>query len=333
MVREPGMMRAVVVGPGGAISVEARDVPTVGTGEVLVRVFGAGVNRADLLQAAGQYPAPSGVVPDVPGLEFCGVVDGIGEEVDQFAVGDRVMGLAQGGAQAEYIALPAGLCIAIPSTLASHLAAAIPEAYITVYDALVVQANCQPSEVVAVFAVGSGVGVAAIQIGKLREFKVIGSTRTKVKLELAIEAGLSAGIAMDVSNAQFVEALVEAAGGPVDVVLDLLGGRYTEMALEAVKTGGRIVVLGFLDGMTASVSVTGLISKRARIIGAALRGRPLGEREALVRRFAEDTETAIKAGGISPPIAEVVPLSGVVRAYEVLRSNHNFGKVVLDMLE
>ncbi len=224
-------MRAITI-VEGHLEVAERPVPEPGPGEVVVRVHGAGLNRADLLQRAGRYPSPPGWPADIPGMEFAGVVESVGAHVASHSVGDRVFGITGGGAQAEYVAVPAVHCATVPPRLDLVAMGGVPEVFITVHDAIVTQAHVAAGEWVLVHAVGSGIGTTTVQLAKALGARVVGTARTADKIERCRAVGLDAGIvpARTADGALDVDALawavVEATGGGANVTLDTVGGDY-----------------------------------------------------------------------------------------------------------
>jgi putative PIG3 family NAD(P)H quinone oxidoreductase len=310
--------------------------PTPGPHEARVRVHGAGLNRADLLQRAGGYPAPPGVPADIPGLEFSGVVDALGPGARGVAVGDRVFGITAGGAQAEQLTVAATHCAPVPDTLDLVAAGGIPEAYMTAHDAMVTQARVQPGEWVLVHAVGSGVGTAALQLAKALGARVVGTARTQSKLDRCRALGLDAGIvpAQTADGALDVAALstqiVEATGGGADVTLDLTGGEYIAADIDAAAPLGRIVSIGAMAGARATISVLALMSKRVSLVGTLLRPRNVEEKAAVTEAFVRDVVPLLANGAIMPIVDAVLPLARADDAYELVASNATFGKVILD---
>src|SRR3989441_9558868 len=264
-------MRAIVISrPGGPEVLEVQDVETpepVGE-QVRVRVRASGVNRADLLQRAGGYPAPPGSPEHIPGLEFAGEVDAIGPLVRTWKPGQRVMGLAGGGAQAEYIVIHEGLLVEIPQNLDFVQAAGVPEVFMTAHDGLFTQAGLQMGERVLIHAAGSGVGTAAIQLVRATGATSFGTSRTPAKLEKARQLGLDFGLSSQ-NFAADVNRLTN--NGGVHVVLDFIGAPYLEQNLEALTTWGRIVFLSTMGGVQANVNLGMLMSKRISMPGCTLR--------------------------------------------------------------
>ena len=322
-------MKAVIITrPGGSEVLEIQNVETPEPlGDyVRVRVRAAGLNRADLLQRAGGYPAPAGSPSNIPGLEFAGEVDTVGPLVRAWKPGQRVMGLAGGGAQAEYILAHEGLLVEIPENLDFVQAAGIPEVFITAHDALFTQAGLQLGERLLIHAAGSGVGTAAIQLAHVAGVTTFGTSRTPAKLEQAKALGLDAGIS-DQNFAAEVNRLTGGAG--VHVVLDFIGAAYLGQNLEALTTWGRIVFLATIGGFQANVNLGMLMSKRITMRGVTLRTRTLEEKLAVTRRFATSVLPLLASGKVRPIIDHVYPLEEIGAAHTVMGENRNFGKLVV----
>lgn len=324
-------MRAVVIRePGGPEVLELRDVatPEPTRGEVRVRVKATAVNRADILQRLGKYPAPAGSPPDIPGLEIAGEVDAVGAGVTELAPGDRVFGLLGGGGYAEYAVVHARALARIPSEMAFSDAAAVPEAFVTAWDAMVGQAALQAGETVLVHAAGSGVGSAGVQIARAIGARVVATTRSAPKLDRVRQLGAAEGVVVEGGKfAQHV--LARTGGGGVDVVLELVGGSYVGEDLGCLASGGRVVVVGTLGGSRADVDLSLLMRKRGRLFGTVLRSRPL-EEKILAARALERHLVPLFASGLLRPIVEcVLPLMEAARAHRLVQENATFGKVVL----
>src|SRR5207302_5704922 len=317
-------MRAVIITkPGGPEVLEIQNVETpdpIGD-YVRVRVRAAGVNRADLLQRTGGYPAPPGSPSNIPGLEFAGEVDAVGPLVRMWKAGQRVMGLAGGGAQAEYILVHEGMLVEIPPNLNFEQAAGIPEVFMTAHDALFTQAGLQMGERVLIHAAGSGVGTAAIQLAHATGATTFGTSRTPHKLELARELGLDVGLS-DHNFAAEVNRLTN--NGGVHVVLDFIGAPYFEQNLEALTTWGRMVFLATLGGMQANVNLAMLMGKRISIRGSTLRTRTLEEKLAVTRSFATSVLPLLANGKVKPVIEQVYSMEEVGKAHMEMEENKNF---------
>ena len=324
-------MRAIVIRePGGPDVLELRTVPRPkpGSGEALVRVASSGLNRADLLQRRGRYPVPPGYPEDIPGLELAGTVEQIGKGVTAVAVGDAVMGILGGGGYAEYAVSPAETLVPIPGGMTAVTAGAIPEVYMTAYDAAFLQEGLTSGETVLVHAIGSGVGTAALQLARRVGATVIGTSRTPEKLERASALGLEHPVLADGGWPERVLELTEGRG--VDVILDLVGGPYLEGNQRVVAVRGRHIVVGVPGGAEAVISLRGLMGRRASIRGTVLRARPLGEKIELARSFAEHVVDGFDTGDLGPVIDRIVPAAGAAEAHAYMESNANFGKILLE---
>src|SRR5437879_1391522 len=322
-------MRAVVITrPGGPEVLEVQEVetPEPQGDYVRVRVQASGINRADLLQRAGAYPAPPGSPTQIPGLEFAGIVDAIGPQVRMWKPGQRVMGLAGGGAQAEYILSHEGLLVEIPDNLDFVQAAAVPEVFITAHDALFTQAGLQMGERLLVHAAGSGVGTAAIQLAHNTGVTTFGTSRTANKLERAKQLGLDHGLSGQNFAAE-VNRLTRDAG--VHLVLDFIGAAYLEQNLQVLNTWGRLVFLATLGGAQANVNIGMLMAKRISLRGCTLRTRTLDEKLAVTRRFATSVLPLLANGKVRPIIDQVYPLEEISKAHVVMGENGNLGKLIL----
>jgi putative PIG3 family NAD(P)H quinone oxidoreductase len=326
-------MRAIVIRePGGPDVLELRDVPTPEPqrGEVRVRVRATAVNRADLLQRMGAYPAPPGSPKDVPGLEIAGEVDAVGEDVTELSRGDRVFGVVGGGAYAEHVVVPARTLARMPAGMAFTDAAAVPEAFLTAWDAIVDQARLRSGETVLVHAVGSGVGTAGFQIAQAVGARAIGTARGGEKIGRARELGLKDGIVAE-KGAFAKEVLALTAGRGADVVLELVGGAYVAEDLACLATKGRIVVVGLMAGTRVDLDLNALMRKRAEVRGTVLRARPLEEKILAARALERHLVPLFESGALRPVVDRVLPLARAAEAHALMQSNDTFGKVVLEV--
>ena len=328
-------MKAVVITkPGGAGVMTLADIemPAAPTADrVRVRVHAAGVNRADLHQRAGKYPAPPGYPQNIPGLEFAGEVESLGEAVRAWKTGDRVFGITAGGAQAELVVVPESHLARIPKPLSYAEAGAIPEVFITAHDALFTRAKLQMGERVLIHAAGSGVGTAAVQLAHAAGAVVFGTSRTAEKLDRVRALGLDEAITVLDPPDDFVEKVRRLTSDlSVDVILDLVGGAYFGANLRALAPRGRIICVGTTAGSKAEADLGLILRKRATIIGTVLRGRSIAEKAAATQLFARHVLPLLEAGRIRPVIEKVYPAAAVVAAHEHLESNETFGKIVLE---
>jgi NADPH2:quinone reductase len=325
-------MKAVYIKEfGGAENLEWRDVPdpAVPTGfQILVKVKAAGLNRADLMQRLGKYPPPAAYSPNIPGLEFAGEVAGIGDKVTTFRNGDRVFGITAGEAQAEYLLTEESLAAPIPENLSLVEAAAIPEVFITAHDAVFAQCNLEPGEWLLIHAVGSGVGLAALQLAKANGAIVAGTSRTQDKLDRCAEYGLDLPLLTE--RPVFAEAVRKASGTGANVVLDLVGGDYFPEDLRSLAVKGRIIIVGLTAGRSSQIDLGLALSKRAKIIGTVLRARNLEEKAAATKRFVDEVVPLFESRVLKPNLDKVFPASEIQAAHRYLESNKSFGKVVIE---
>ncbi|MDQ2885519.1 MAG: NAD(P)H-quinone oxidoreductase [Chloroflexota bacterium] len=324
-------MRAVVITHAGGpevLEIQSVALPEPVGDQVRVRVRAAGLNRADIAQRMGAYPAPPGVPADIPGMEFAGVVDAVGPLVRSWQPGQRVMGLIGGGGQAEYVVQQEGMLIEIPENLDFVQAAAIPEVFITAHDALFTQAGLLMGERVLIHAAGSGVGTAAIQLARSVGATVYGTARTADKLERAKTLGLDVGLAPQNFAAEIKE-LTNKAG--VHVVLDFIGASYLEQNLQSLASWGRLVYLATLGGAQANINLGLVMAKRIQIRGCTLRTRTLEEKLAATRRFATQALPLLARGQIRPIVEQVYPLAEIAAAHKAMEENTNFGKLILSI--
>jgi putative PIG3 family NAD(P)H quinone oxidoreductase len=312
------------------IRIEELPRPDPGPEQVLVRVQASALNRADLMQRQGSYPAPPGAPRDIPGLEFAGLVEAIGGGVTSIEAGDRVFGLAAGGGQAEYVVSHERLLVPIPDNLDFHQAAAVPEVFITAHDALFTLAGLASGERVLIHAVGSGVGTAAVQLARAAGCFVIGTARTPDKLERAAGLGLDVGI--DSSHQDFAHLVADRTSGQgVHVCMDFIGGPFLAANLRALALKGRLVLVSMMGGPETSINLGLILSKRLRVFGTVLRARPLEEKAAATRLFAERVMPLLARGLVHPVVDRVYPLDNLAEAHRYMESNQNFGKIVISM--
>ncbi len=311
---------------------ELRDVPTPAPqrGEARVRVRATAINRADLLQRMGAYPAPPDAPKDIPGLELAGEVDAVGEGVTSLKVGDRVFGLVGGGAYAEHAVAHARTLVRMPDGMSFAEAAAIPEAFVTAYDAMVTQGRLAAGETVLVHAAGSGVGTAAIQIARAIGAFVIGTARTPDKLDRARPLGLADAVVA--TNGRFADEVTTITQGKgVDVVLELVGGGYVAEDLACVTPRGRVVVVGLLAGPRVDLDLALLLRKRIELRGTVLRARPLEEKIDAANLLARNLAPLFATRALEPVIDRVLPFARAAEAHAYVASNDGFGKVVLEV--
>ncbi|MES2644408.1 MAG: NAD(P)H-quinone oxidoreductase [Myxococcota bacterium] len=305
-IREPG--------DPDVLELAERPVPEPGPGEVRVRVAAMGVNRADALQRRGVYPAPPGVAADVPGLEVAGTIDALGPNAEG-RIGDRVMSLVAGGGYAEQVIVHGREAIAVPNGWSMTEAAAALESYLTAFDALFERGQARAGERVLVHAVGSGVGIAVVQLARAAGMITFGTSRTPEKLDRAVALGLHHPLAAD-------GVLPE-----VDVIIDLVGGRGVEASVRALALRGRLVVVGMLAGTTATLPLGVLLAKRLRVEGTVLRSRPIEEKIALAQAFRARGLPLL--GDARPVVDTVLPATSAAEAHRRMEADATFGRIVL----
>jgi putative PIG3 family NAD(P)H quinone oxidoreductase len=315
--------------PGGPEVLELVDVEVraPGPGEVLVEVAAAGLNRADVLQRRGRYPAPPGAPADIPGLEYSGHIIKVGEGVDGARVGERVMGIVGGGGMSTHLVVHGRETIPVPANVELVDAAAIPEVFVTSWDALFLQAGLGLGETALVHAVGSGIGTAALQLANAAGARVIGTSRSQLKLERCREYGLVDGLAC--AGPSFADDVRRLSPRGADVVLDTVGAPYFDENVKALATKGRMVLVGTLGGAAAQVSLGAWMAKRATVMGTVLRARPLEEKIALAQGFARSVVPLFAGGRLRPVIDAVLPMSDVSHAHARMERDETFGKLVL----
>jgi len=326
-------MKAVrFTGKGGPEVVELAEVeaPSPSRGEVLVRVRAAAMNRADLLQRRGLYPPPPGFKEDIPGLELAGEIAALGEAVSGWRVGDRVMAIAAGEAQAELAVVHERMLLRVPEGMPLEEAGALPEAGMTAHDALFTIGGLRPGATVLIHAVGSGVATAALQIARAAGALTIGTSRTADKLEKARALGLDHAILVGKEEPKFADEVKRLTGRRgAAVVLDFVGGAYAAENVASLAPGGRIVVIGTMGGPKVQVDLGLLMRARGSITGTVLRPRPLEEKIAATQAFGRDVLPLIAAGRVRPVVDCVLPAARAREAHERMEKNDSFGKIVL----
>ena len=345
-------MRAIIIThPGGpeVLAIQERPLPEPGPSEVRVRVLVAGLNRADIMQRQGQYPAPPCAPRDIPGLEVMGVVDALGPGATVWQKGHRVFGQVGGGGYAEFVTTHERLLAPVPDSLSDIEAGAVPETFMTAHDALFTQAGLvlgervlihavgsgftQPGRVmgerVLVHTVGSGVSTAAMQLAKAIGCTTYGTARSPEKLE-KLESAQAMGLDVALLQPDFVTAIREATSGAgVNVIVDFVGGTYFGQNLKVLAPQGRLVQVGTLAGSWAEINLDLVMRKRLRIIGTVLRSRPLEEKIAVTRRFAEQVVPLLERGAVRPVVDRVFGFEQAAEAQAYMGSNGSLGNILL----
>jgi len=314
----PEFMRAVTIVENQLVWAEHPD-PVPAAGELLVAVAAAGLNAADLLQRKGFYPAPPGVPADIPGMEFAGEVVAVGEGVTRYTVGDRVMALVGGGAQAELVTVAEAVARPVPAGLAWPAAGGFPEVFSTAHDALVTQGRLGAGDRVLISGAAGGVGSAAVQLAHAAGAQVVASVRNPDLRQRVSDLGAD----------RVIEPGQEGDHGPYDVSLELVGGPGVVDALGALATGGRIVVIGVGAGAKVELNLLALMGKRATIGGSTLRARSLPEKTAVARKVEAEVLPGLADGSLVVPVADTFPLADADAAYQRFAAGAKFGKIVL----
>jgi putative PIG3 family NAD(P)H quinone oxidoreductase len=292
--------------------------PVPGKGELLVRVHAAGLNNADLIQVAGFYPAPPGSPQDIPGMEFAGEVVAVGDNVFRYAIGDRVMAVIGGGAQAELALVHERTAIPVPEQVSWEEAGGFPEAFTTAHDALFTQCQLEMGERLCVHGAAGGVGVAGVQLGVLAGATVTATVRHEGHRDAVARLGATVKAPDDFVNS-----------GPYDVILELVGAPNMAPNLEALAITGRIVVIGTGAGAAADVNLLAVMQKRATIRGSTLRARPLEQKAAAAQAVERHVVPWLAAERARVPIEQSFPMQAAAAAYERFAAGAKFGKIVL----
>jgi len=304
----------------GEVLVEEHPDPEPGSGEVLVRVRGAGINGADMLQRRGRYPAPPGSPADIPGLELAGEVAALGAGAARFEEGDRVMAIVGGGGQAELALVHERQLMPAPGAVDFPAAGGVPEVFTTAHDAIFTHAGLRPGERLLVHGAAGGVGTAAVQLGRAIGAHVTATVRNEDLRDAVAELGAHEVIEPD----GFEE------HGPFDVVLELVGAPNLGANIKALATGGRIVVIGIGAGAKTEVNLAALMGRRGRIMASTLRARSLEEKAATARAMEREVLPRFEAGALRVPVAETFSLDDVGEAYERFAAGGKLGKVILE---
>ncbi|MGA3184113.1 MAG: zinc-binding dehydrogenase [Candidatus Dormibacteria bacterium] len=318
-MRYTSRVRAVTIADR-RITVSEHPAPTPGRGELGIRVRAAGLNGADIIQVQGHYPAPPGVVPDIPGLELAGEVVTLGDGATRFHSGARVMALTAGGAQAQIAVVHESLAMPVPDGLDWHAAGGFPEAFITAHDALISQCELRSGERLLVNGAAGGVGTAAVQIGVAAGARVVASVRAPARRQAVSSLG-----------AQVIDPQEIAEAGPYDVILELVGAVSFPANLRALATGGRISIIGVGAGARVELDLGQLMSRRGRLFGSTLRARPLGEKAIAVRRVEAEVLPLLEAGRLRVLVQDVFPLEAAADAYARFQAGAKLGKIVLSI--
>ena len=310
-------MRAATI-RDGSIAVEEHPDPVPGDSDLLIRVRGAGLNGADIMQLKGRYPAPPGAPQDIPGLELAGEVVAVGPGVQRFEPGDRVMSIVAGGGQAELAVVHERTAMPVPPELEWEAAGGVPEVFTTAHDALFTQAGLRAGERLLVHGAAGGVGMAGVQLGQMAGARVTATVRNPESRER-----------IDALDVKAIEPEGFEEHGPFDVILELVGAPNLPGNVAALATGGRIVVIGIGAGAKSELDLRGLMGKRGSIHASTLRSRPLEEKAMTARCVERSVLPGFTSGDLSVPVCATYPLDAVAEAYERFQAGGKLGKIVL----
>ena len=325
-------MRAIEYrGAGGpeVMHLVERPRPVAGPGEVLIRVAAAGLNRADVQQRLGVYPPPPGA-SDIPGLEVSGTITALGDGVDAFELGAKVCALLAGGGYAEYVAVPAGQALPVPTNTSLIDAAALPEVTSTVWSNLFMNARVTAGDWVLIHGGAGGIGTMATQLVSAFGAHPVVTAGSAEKLEYSRSFGAEAGI--NYRDEDFVERIRDLSDGHgADVILDVIGAKYLDRNVRALAFGGRLVVIGLQGGAKAELDLGYLMSRRASVAGTTLRSRPIDEKAEVVAQVAQQVWPLVEAGTVRSAVEARFPLEQVAEAHEHFDSGRHTGKILLTM--
>lgn len=320
-IKEPG-------GPETLVPAQ-RPVPRPAAGEVLIKIAAAGVNRPDCLQRQGSYPPPPGA-SDIPGLEVAGVIAALGEGVSNWKIGDEVCALLTGGGYADYCVAPAPQCLSIPAGLTLLQAAALPETFFTVWSNVFDRARLQPGEILLVHGGASGIGTTAIQLARALGSRVFTTVGGIEKIQPCLNLGAERVI--NYREEDFVQVIKEVTHNKgVDVILDMVGGDYTQRNLSALAVEGRLVFIAFLRGAKVELNLAPVMMKRLTITGSTLRARPVAHKAPIAQALRETVWPLLASGTIRPLIDQVFPLTEAAAAHSLMESNRHVGKILLQV--
>lgn len=328
----PDQMTAIeITAPGGPEKLvpSRRAIPKPAVGEVLLEVAAAGVNRPDCLQRQGGYPPPPGA-SDIPGLEVAGTVVALGEGVENWKIGDQVCALLTGGGYAEYCTAPTPQCLPIPAGLTLQQAAALPETFFTVWSNIFDRARLQPGETLLIHGGTSGIGTTAIQLAKALGSRVFVTVGGIEKIQPCLDLG--AERAINYHEEDFVQAVKELTQNRgVDVILDMVGGDYTQRNLSALAVEGRLVFIAFLRGAKMELNLAPVMMKRLTVTGSTLRARPVADKAPIAQHLQRTVWPLLASGKIRPIIQQIFPLAEAAAAHALMESNRHIGKLLLQV--
>lgn len=328
----PNMMNVIEITAPGApevLALRQRPTPTPASGEVLIKIAAAGINRPDCLQRQGSYPPPPGA-SDIPGLEVAGSVVALGAGVSNWQLGDQVCALLTGGGYAQYCVAPAAQCLPLPANCNQQQAAALPETLFTVWSNVFERGRLKSGETLLVHGGTSGIGTTAIQLASALGARVFTTVGGAEKLQACRDLG--AELVVNYHEQDFVAAVKNATQGRgVDVILDMVGGDYIQRNISALAVEGRLVFIAFLRGAKAELNLGAVMMKRLTITGSTLRSRPVADKALIAEALLKTVWPLVEAGKIRPVIHRIFPLAEAAAAHALMESNRHIGKIVLQV--
>jgi NADPH:quinone reductase len=324
-------MKAIIITQPGApevLQLQERPVPVINDDEVLVKVRASGINRPDIAQRKGNYPAPPGALPDIPGLEIAGEIVEIGKNVSRYKIGDKVCALVTGGGYAEYCAAPEGQCLPIPDGLSFEEAASLPETFFTVWSNVSDRGQLQSGETLLVHGGSSGIGVTAIQMATALGSTVYVTAGSDEKCQFCEQLGAAKAINYKTEN--FAERIKELTNGKgVNVILDMVGGDYTTPNLQSLAEDGRLVLINMMKGKNTDIDLSTVMRKRLTITGSTLRNRDVAFKSAIGKNLEQHIWPLLASGKIKPVIYKTFSASEAAEAHQLMESSAHIGKIVI----
>ena len=322
-------MKAVIIttyGKADVLKLEEREIPAIDKNEVLIQVKAAGVNRPDVIQREGKYPAPPGAPKDIPGLEVAGIIEKVGADVKQWKIGDQVCALVAGGGYAEFVNADAGSCLPIPKGFTFVQAAGLPETVFTVWSNVFQRGKLQKGESILIHGGSSGIGITAIQLAKYFGTKVIVTVGSNEKGQYCLDLGAAAFI--NYKTQDFEKELAEL---KVDVVLDMIGGDYFDKNINILRPEGRLVYINAMKGNMVTLNLMKLLQKRISITGSTLRTRELSFKMSLAADIRKNVWPIMESGNFKPVVFATFPLKDADQAHELMESSQHIGKIILEV--
>ncbi|WP_432711667.1 NAD(P)H-quinone oxidoreductase [Pedobacter sp.] len=323
------MMTAIIIttpGKAEVLKAEEREVPVIGKNEVLIKVKAAGINRPDVIQRLGKYPAPQGAPKDIPGLEVAGIIQEIGANVKRWKVGDEVCALVAGGGYAEFVNADADVCLPIPKGFNFIQAAGLPETIFTVWSNVFQRGNLQAGESILIHGGSSGIGITAIQLAKYFGAHVTVTVGSDEKGQYCLNLGADSFI-----NYKTQDFEIELAERQVDVILDMIGGDYFDKNLNVLLPEGRLIYINNMKGNKVSLNLAKVMQKRLTITGSTLRSRELSFKTSLAVAIYDKVWPVLESAHFKPVIFATFALKDADKAHELMETSQHIGKIILEV--